>query len=74
MSNEDSKWDATNLRFRVETSGLKKGHIQERAGVSQSTFTRWLQGRAAPDVPQLATLATLLRCRVRDLLVKDGKR
>lgn len=53
--------DTEKLEDAIKTSGLKKGFIAERLGLSRGGFTNCLQGKSEFRVGQIRTLCELLR-------------
>ena len=57
-----------NLRNEIETSGKSKTEIAKAIGVSRSTISQYLSGRAQPTLATLAKLCKFLDCSADDIL------
>lgn len=51
----------------IELSGLKKGYIANRLGISRQQLSNWIGGRSFPPIEKAFDLADLLNCKVDDL-------
>lgn len=52
--------DSKKLEERIKQSGLKKGYLAERIGVSRTTFSALLSNKSEFKVSQIRTLCELL--------------
>lgn len=57
-----------NLRNEIETSGKSKTEIAKAIGVSRSTISQYLSGRAQPTLATLSKLCNFLDCSADDIL------
>ena len=57
-----------NLRKEIETSGKSKTEIAKAIGVSNSTISQYLSGRAQPTLATLSRLCNFLDCSADDIL------
>lgn len=55
--------DSKKLEDMIQQSGLKKGYLAERLGVSRSTFCALLNNKSEFRVSQVRTLCELLGIR-----------
>jgi len=53
----------------LESEYRKHGYLSEKLGVSGSTVDAMLRGRVPRDRETVETLASLMGCRVEDLLI-----
>jgi putative transcriptional regulator len=58
---------------RIEDSGLRKGFIAAKLGVTRQQFANWIGGRSYPPIPKAFQLAKLLNCKVDDLYEEEGE-
>ncbi|MDE5667194.1 MAG: helix-turn-helix transcriptional regulator [Clostridia bacterium] len=56
------------LRREIETSGKSKTEIARAIGVSNSTVSQYLSGRAQPTLATLSRLCTFLDCSADEIL------
>lgn len=57
-----------NLKNEIETSGKSKTEIAQAIGVSRSTISQYLSGRAQPTLATLSRLCRFLDCSADDIL------
>ena len=57
-----------NLKNEIETSGKSKTEIAKEIGVSRSTISQYLSGRAQPTLATLSKLCKSLDCSADDIL------
>ena len=62
---------AWKLRSVVDSSGLSREEICERAEVSNAALSGYMNGKTMPTVLKVRKLARVLRCPVEDLLNVD---
>lgn len=56
------------LREEIEYSGKSKTEIAQAIGVSKSTISQYLSGRAQPTLQTLSKLCTFLDCSADEIL------
>ena len=70
----------SNLNSVISKTGLKKKHLADKVGVSNTTFAQWCNNdietgyiKAVPSVLNAMVLAKELDCKIEDLfeLVED---
>lgn len=57
-----------NLKNEIETSGKSKTEIARAIGVSKSTISQYLSGRAQPTLATLSKLCNFLDCSADEIL------
>lgn len=57
-----------NIKREIETSGKSKTEIANGIGVSRSTISQYLSGRAQPTLATLSRLCRFLDCSADDIL------
>ncbi len=57
-----------NIKNEIETSGKSKTAIAKAIGVSKSTVSQYLSGRAQPTLATLSKLCRVLDCSADDIL------
>lgn len=57
-----------NIKNEIETSGKSKTEIAKAIGVSKSTVSQYLSGRAQPTLATLSKLCRVLDCSADDIL------
>ena len=66
-----------NLKIEIETCGKSKTDIAKAVGVSKSTISQYLSGRAQPTLATLSRLCNYLDCSADDILgvkhIYDGR-
>ena len=66
-----------NLKNEIETCGKSKTDIAKAVGVSKSTISQYLSGRAQPTLATLSRLCKFLDCSAVDILgvnhIYDGR-
>lgn len=56
-----------NLEKRIVFTGLSKGDIAEKLGITNAMLSRYLRGKSLPSVDKAYQLAQLVGCRVDEL-------
>ena len=51
----------------IWNSGLRKGFIAKKMGISQSNISMWIAETRVPSKPRIRMLCRLLKCKVKDL-------
>lgn len=51
----------------IKSSGLRKGFLAEKVGITPQQFSKWIKGEVYPPADQLFYLARLLNCKVDDM-------
>ena len=62
-----------NLKREIEQSGITKTEIARQVGVSKSTISQYLSGRAQPTLATLSKLCKVLDCSADDILGVERK-
>ncbi len=62
-----------NLKREIEQSGITKTEIARQIGVSKSTISQYLSGRAQPTLATLSKLCNVLDCSADDILGVERK-
>ncbi|MDE6667287.1 MAG: helix-turn-helix transcriptional regulator [Clostridia bacterium] len=57
-----------NLRKEIETSGKTRTEIAEAIGITKSTVSQYLSGRAQPTLATLSRLCNFLDCSADEIL------
>ena len=57
-----------NLRREIETSGKTKAEIARAIGVTSSTISQYLSGRAQPSLATLSRLCNFIDCSADEIL------
>ncbi len=57
-----------NIKTEIENSGKSKTEIARTIGVSRSTISQYLSGRAQPTLATLSKLCRCLDCSADDIL------
>jgi putative transcriptional regulator len=52
---------------RIEESGLRKGYIADKLGITRQQLANWIGGRSYPTIEKAFKLADLLGVKVDDL-------
>lgn len=60
-----------NVRAEIARRGVTQAAISEAIGVSQSQFSKRLQGRIAFDINELASIAHVLDVPLTDLIPRE---
>lgn len=68
-SSEDSarKSFGINLQKMIPFSGLSKGELAEKAGITNAMLSRYIRGNSMPNVIVAHRLATILGCTLDEL-------
>ncbi|MGY6209746.1 helix-turn-helix transcriptional regulator [Cytobacillus firmus] len=56
------------IEYWTKIKGLKKSHLAKVCGVSNQTFSSWVQNKTQPDLKQSALLARTLGISLDDLI------
>lgn len=56
------------IRELRERRGLSQSQLADMLGVSRPTVIYWEQGKSMPHVKYIKSLASILKCKVSDLL------
>lgn len=56
------------LEYWTKLKGLKKSHLAKECGVSNQTFSSWVQNKTQPDLKQSAIIARTLGISLDDLI------
>jgi putative transcriptional regulator len=59
------------IGHRIEESGLRKGYIADKIGVTRQQLSNWIAGRSYPPMLKAFQLAKLLKCKVDELYEED---
>jgi len=62
-----------NLKREIEQSGITKTEIARQVGISKSTISQYLSGRAQPTLATLSKLCKVLDCSADDILGVERK-
>lgn len=75
MSEDDLEvaWDASNLRAVMAARRVTQREMARLTGFSESAISAYMQGKTAPSVSRLATIAGHLGVRVVDLLPESAR-
>ena len=57
-----------NLQKIIAARGIPQNEIAERSGVTQAMLSRYLHGTSMPGIDKVHSLASVLGCRVIDIL------
>lgn len=68
MNDSIDQMIAENIKNEIETSGKSKTEIAKAIGVSKSTVSQYLSGRAQPTLATLSKLCRVLDCSADDIL------
>ncbi|MDE7329917.1 MAG: helix-turn-helix domain-containing protein [Clostridia bacterium] len=68
MENDLAYKITENLRREIETSGKSKTEIANAIGISKSTVSQYLSGRAQPTLATLSRLCNFIDCSADDIL------
>ncbi len=68
MENAIDQKITNNLRAEIENSGKSKTEIARGIGVTRSTISQYLSGRAQPTLATLSKLCNFLDCSADDIL------
>lgn len=64
-----------NIDYWVNERGLKKRYCAKMCGVSEQTFSSWVQNKTQPDLKQSFILARILQISVDQLgKLEDGEK
>jgi DNA-binding XRE family transcriptional regulator len=56
-----------NLEKMIPLSGLSKGELAEKLGITPAMLTRYLKGTSMPSVVKAQQIASVIGCRIEDL-------
>ena len=56
-----------NLEKRIPLTGMSKGDISEKLGITNAMLSRYLRGNSIPSVDKAYQLARIIGCRVDEL-------
>lgn len=73
MENDTARRFMINLNYMLMRTGLSQGQLSRRAGISQSTISRYKTGRRTPKTTELVRMAEVLGCDASDLLAADPR-
>ena len=57
-----------NIRKMINTRGMPQSDIAERCGITEAMLSRYLHGTSMPGLDKIYSLASVLDCRVADIL------
>lgn len=72
MSNRD--FFPLKLRWLMHDAGMHQTDLANAVGVSKSTVSCWLKGKAFPRIDVIQRIADVLGCSTDDLLVENAIR
>lgn len=70
----DLAFSPTRLREIRDAAGMTREHVAPRASRSVRTLANWENGETQPEAGDLARLAAIYRCEIRDFYVHDVER
>ena len=56
------------LQKVILTRGIPQSHIAEKVGITEAMLSRYIHGTSMPGVDKLYSIASVLGCRVADIL------
>lgn len=56
------------IEYWTKIKGLKKSHLAKECGVTNQTFSSWVQNKTQPDLKQSALLARIFGIPLDDLV------
>ena len=57
-----------NIKKIIQTRGIAQGEIAKRCGITDAMLSRYIHGTSLPSVDKVHALASVLDCRVIDIL------
>ena len=57
-----------NLKEIIEGSGYPRIEVADETGLSQTTISRYINGKQMPSVKAIVNLAYILNCDIRELM------
>ena len=57
-----------NLKEIIEESGYPQIEVADETGLSQTTISRYINGKQMPSVKAIVNLAYILNCDIRELM------
>ena len=57
-----------NIQKAIQTKGMPQNDVAEKSGITQAMLSRYIHGKSTPSVDKLCCIASVLGCRVSDLL------
>jgi len=62
------------IDYWTKVKGFKKSHLAKECGVSNQTFSSWVQNKTQPDLKQSAILARIFGIALDDLITWREKK